>query len=352
MMGESWEKQGEGADTHASQLDDRPLHPVITIVVPTYKRPDLLVECLSAIARQTYPQFVVAVCDNSPEAEARQVVESLADPRFQYVRREKNLGMLANVLRGFNDATTEFVMEVDDDDILFPQCLERLLTPFADHPNLSIVFGDLVVVDSEREVMSRQRRVKYLPSLDFLPEGVHRPFTDLAAYGYVFLMASVLRRSSIDWQAVPTTAATAYDRYLTLAASRNGAAGYFVREPVMAYRVHDRSDGLRFTTQCLSGALDVLTRETEIVDAQSRKWIEVEVVRTRLRLLRAYRAAGERRRARREARLLFHPTNLRILTYLSFRQHLPRQARLLRDLVRDRRASRSRAQWRSGRAAS
>lgn len=314
--------------------------PLVTIVVPTYKRPDLLIECLRAISQQTFTNFTVLVCDNSSDAEGRSVVESLHDGRFRYVARDQNLGMLKNVVLGFMAATTELVMEVDDDDILYPRCLEFLTAPFGEHADLAIVFGDLVVIDDNREVMPRHRRVKHLPSLEFLEEGRHQPFTDLAAYGYLFLMASVFRRDCIDLSAIPASAATAYDRYVTLAASRNDSAAYFVREPVMAYRVHERSDGLRFTTQCLRGALDVLTREVPLATPQSRKLIEMEIVRTRLRLVRAFNASGERRDARREARRLLSVPGLKALTYMSVRQYLPQRLRIAWLTVRDRRGAR------------
>ncbi|WP_068426613.1 glycosyltransferase family 2 protein [Piscicoccus intestinalis] len=309
---------------------------VLTIVVPTYKRPDLLVQCLRSLAAQTFTGFVVLVCDNSPEREAQQVVESLGDERFRYLPRNENLGMLRNVLAGFMEASTEFVMEVDDDDLLYPECVEELLAPFASHPALTIVFGDLVVIDDDLQVMPLQRRVKYLPSLDFLAEGVHQPFTSLAAHGYVFLMASIIRRDCIDWAGVPDSAATAYDRYLTLAASRGDAAGYFVRKAVMAYRVHERSDGLRFTTQSLRGALDVLTREVPRTAPGSRKWVEREVARTRLQLLRALRATNDRQGVRDQARSLMAPPGIRALAYLALRQYLPQQLRLARSVTRDR----------------
>lgn len=330
----------EVGNSSLSRAGDRsrmgaPRNPTVTIVVPTYQRPDLLIDSLSAIKKQTFEDFVVLVCDNSPTAEGRPVVESLEDPRFQYVVRPRNLGMLVNALEGFKAARTPYVMEVDDDDLLRPRCLELLLAPFAENPDLTIVFGDLVVIDDSLDVLPRKQRVKYLPSLDFLPAGRHQPFTKLAAYGYVFLMASVLRKDCIDWDAVPLSAATAYDRYLTLAASRGDAPGYFVKEPVMAYRVHERSDGLRFTTRSLNGALGILTAEAAQAEQRSRHWIELEIVRTRLRLYRAFRAGGDRAEAMRQVRHLAHPAAIKALTYMSLRQYVPQRLRLARDVTRD-----------------
>ena len=272
------------------------MEPVVTLVVPTFRRPALLRECLASISQQSFRGFLALVCDNSPEQEARDIVCDLQDDRFMYRPRPNNLGIARNVLEGFLEARTPYVMEVDDDDLLYPNCLEALLEPFSAHPALTIVFADVDVVDQNRQVLPLAQRLKHLPSLQPLTEGVRQPFTDLAAYGQVFMTAALLRRNAIDWNAVPASADFSYDRYLALAASRDGAAGYLVREAVMAYQVYPLS-GLRRTTDGLLGVLDILKRELLVVDPPSRKLIEKEVLRTKVRLIRAYRIERKYRQA-------------------------------------------------------
>lgn len=60
------------------------------------------------------------------------------------------------------------------------------------------------------------------------------------------VMASVMRRSSLDLEHIPAEVGPIYDRWLTYLLCRGGHAAYFHPEPLTYYRVHEaqESDGL------------------------------------------------------------------------------------------------------------
>ena len=300
---------------------------LLTIVVPTYRRPDLLTQCLHAIAAQTFDDFVVLVCDNSPEREAETVVRSLDDQRFVYVPRGRNIGMLDNVLAGFRAARTRLVMEVDDDDLLYPHAVGALVAPFNEDPELALVFGDLDVIDDNLRALPDGERITFQPSLAFLPEGRHQPFTDLAARGLVFLPSTVLRRDALNWDEVPISAATAYDRYLGLAAARNAARAYHVKERLVAYRVHERSDGLQFTARAIVGAIEVLSAEQDRSSGAARGSMSRELARSRFQLFRTYLFLGDVRNCLRSLVSLLSWHTWPGLTRLIYQDYLPELAR-------------------------
>lgn len=51
---------------------------LVSVVVPTYNRPDLLERCLAALLRQNLPAqaYEIMVCDDGPSAAARAVVDA------------------------------------------------------------------------------------------------------------------------------------------------------------------------------------------------------------------------------------------------------------------------------------
>ncbi len=233
----------------------------VTIVVPTYRRPGYLTQCLASIRAQTYTNFVVSVCDNSPDREGEAIVEALRDSRFFYVPRPQNLGIFGNAVQGLAAARTELVMEVDDDDLLLPECLATLVPAFDDPVKVSIAFGEAYVTDDAGRRMSPEQAARYIPATINLPVGFIPSFVKLAAAGLIFLNAAILRHSAIDWDQVPWQAATAYDRYLTLAAARDGRAVFHTPTPVLEYRVHTMSDSLLSSPDQHYGALYVLSAE-------------------------------------------------------------------------------------------
>ncbi|TMD85475.1 MAG: glycosyltransferase family 2 protein, partial [Chloroflexi bacterium] len=51
---------------------------LVSVVVPTYKRPDMLIRCLAALMAQGYDAqaYEIIIADDAACAETRQVVES------------------------------------------------------------------------------------------------------------------------------------------------------------------------------------------------------------------------------------------------------------------------------------
>lgn len=233
----------------------------VTVVVPTYLRPHFLAESLAALQAQTLADFEVLVCDNGADASTEQVVRDLQDERFVYTPRPENLGMLRNAMAGFAAASAPLVMKVDDDDLLVPDALARLVPPLEEHPEVKLSFGGVLLVDEHGEPLTdlTARTDRESGRADFaegrLPHG-----TRVVARGGVQVAGAVLRADVVDWGRVPEDTATAYDLYLALAASERGRSLWFTPEPVVRYRIHPGSDTARHLAAQASAASLVLER--------------------------------------------------------------------------------------------
>ena len=67
--------------------------PLITTIIPTYRRPKYLKKAIESILSQTYPHFQIWVCDNASGDETAEVVAEFSkkDPRVHYFCHEKNI---------------------------------------------------------------------------------------------------------------------------------------------------------------------------------------------------------------------------------------------------------------------
>lgn len=322
---------GLGADVDRKQVGvaegvQQEIVTALTIVVPTYKRPGMLNACLRSIREQTHQDFRVLVCDNSELGEGRPVVEALGDDRFDYIQRDRNIGIFGNAIAGFRAATTEFVMEVDDDDRLKPAAVEALLAPLLSDRNLALSFADVDVVDDEGRVLTGVDRSDFLPPRTGLTAGRHQPFTDIAARGDIFLMSTILRRDAIDWSAIPAGVATAYDRYLTLAASRGGRPAYFIDDNLVEYRVHAGSTMSRASVQ-LAGCLVALEHELALSDPRHRRVLRSELSRGRVALAQALAIEQGLSEGVRAAMPLLRPTALGDIAHAAVTEYIPERLR-------------------------
>lgn len=102
--------------------------PDISVVVPSYNKPDYLVFCLRSIQQQTLTNWECIVVDDcSPMGyKIKAAVEGMADPRFRLIRHEVNRGLAAARNTGVRHAKAPLVIWIDEDDLMVPECLETL----------------------------------------------------------------------------------------------------------------------------------------------------------------------------------------------------------------------------------
>lgn len=97
--------------------------PAWQVAVPTYRRPGLLQRALSSLLAQTEPRWQATVYDDSPDREARAVVESIGDARIRHVGNALRLGAAGNIDRCFGRERLQgpgLGLVLEDDNFLLP----------------------------------------------------------------------------------------------------------------------------------------------------------------------------------------------------------------------------------------
>lgn len=99
----------------------------VSIVIPTYKRPDMLARCLASIQKQTDKQFEVIVVDNVEEGceKVSSLINNLEDSRIKYTHQPV-AGVSAARNKGIVAAQGEWVLFLDDDDELVPEMIAEV----------------------------------------------------------------------------------------------------------------------------------------------------------------------------------------------------------------------------------
>ena len=111
--------------------------PLVSIVIPTYARPERLRECLAALARQTLPAAmfeIVVVDDGSPQPVVPPEATTPTGPTIRIIR-QPNAGPSAARNRGVAEARGELITLTDDDCLPTPAWLESLATAHRQCPD-------------------------------------------------------------------------------------------------------------------------------------------------------------------------------------------------------------------------
>jgi glycosyltransferase involved in cell wall biosynthesis len=135
-------------ETRESNRLERTHTPRVSIVVPTFRRPTLLRECLLSCLKQIDVDLLsveVLVVDNSPESSAAAVVNEIASAAARCVRyvHEPTPGISSARNAGLCHARGEFIAFIDDDEIATERWLAHLLTTQSNF-NADVVFGPVL----------------------------------------------------------------------------------------------------------------------------------------------------------------------------------------------------------------
>ena len=112
------------------------MQPLFSICIPTYNRAGMLVESLRSAMSQVFTEYEVIVRDNASTDDTMDVIRSYQYPNLRYLRNEQNLGGRANFELVANDARGEFVIVLQDDDLLHPEFLSRAAKAFSANPDV------------------------------------------------------------------------------------------------------------------------------------------------------------------------------------------------------------------------
>lgn len=101
--------------------------PVVSVVIPTRNRPELVVRAVRSALAQTRQEIEVVVIIDGPDAATVAALGEIGDERVRWVERETSGGAPAARNHGVDVATAEWVAFLDDDDEWLPEKLDTQL---------------------------------------------------------------------------------------------------------------------------------------------------------------------------------------------------------------------------------
>jgi glycosyltransferase involved in cell wall biosynthesis len=114
---------------------------MVTVVIPTYNRANLIARSIKSVLSQTYQDFELVVVDDSSTDNTKEVVTSFNDERVRYIRHEQNRGEAAARNTGIKVARGEYIACQDSDDEWLPEKLAKQVQAFENcPPDIGVVY--------------------------------------------------------------------------------------------------------------------------------------------------------------------------------------------------------------------
>lgn len=148
------------------------LTPLVSVIIPTKNRHKLLDQTLNSVRAQTYQRWEAVVVDDGSTDETLNTIRRHCeqDGRIKLLRRPNDHPAGGSACRnlGLSNSTSDYVIFLDSDDLLAPQCLSARVDYIEQHPELDFaafqaqafcdVIGDLnVALNVPRDVPDLDR---------------------------------------------------------------------------------------------------------------------------------------------------------------------------------------------------
>jgi glycosyltransferase involved in cell wall biosynthesis len=221
---------------------------VISIVTATLNRTEYLKEAIESALAQTFSDFELLICDDGARAETKQLCESFGDRRLRHIVNDSPLGIAMNTYSGVMNSKTGLIAFLNDDDRWTPDFLLKCARPLLVDTNTVLAFSDHWVIDSSgiRLLTESDETTRRYGRNSLQPGYVKETLGLLANYSIPLAMASVFRKSAIDWSLFSKRVGGQYDYFLSYSLLRSGGAIVYVPERLTEYRAHSGSATAKF----------------------------------------------------------------------------------------------------------
>lgn len=115
------------------------MNPVISVVMSTYNRADILSEAIDSILNQTYNNFEFIIINDNSTDNTIDVIRSYTDSRIKLFNNRKNCGCTFNYHRAQNMAKGKYIAHIDDDDLSLPKRLEKQIEYLENNPEIVLL---------------------------------------------------------------------------------------------------------------------------------------------------------------------------------------------------------------------
>jgi len=158
--------RGKKADTKLENFE-----PTVTIVVPLFNEGKGIYETIKSFEKLDYPKdklTVTIIDDCSTDDSYAWALKAAAEvPFVSVMRNPHNMGKRRGINRAVRASTSEIIVSIDSDVIVFPTALRELVCRFSS-PEIAAVGGRVHVSNPNQNWLTKLQTIKYFFGQEFL----------------------------------------------------------------------------------------------------------------------------------------------------------------------------------------
>lgn len=148
--------------THFHLIKDHhsaPTLPLVSILMPAYNAEKYIGEAIESILNQTFKNFELVISDDCSTDNTWGIIQEYAKKNRRIIayRNRKNIKSCLNYIKAMNLAKGRYLAIMDNDDISYPDRIERQFKFLERHPEVGIVGGAMEIIDGYGNYIAKRR---------------------------------------------------------------------------------------------------------------------------------------------------------------------------------------------------
>lgn len=144
------------ANEHFLNEYSKELFPLVSVVIPTWCRPEYFKIALDSVLAQTYRNLDIFITDNSPDDRTEKLMQPYLK-KYPWIQYEHHADYTADqnweTAINYNNPRAEYVNWLMDDDIFMPEKIAEMISCYMFNPGVSLVTSYRQLIDSDGNLL-------------------------------------------------------------------------------------------------------------------------------------------------------------------------------------------------------
>lgn len=221
----------------------------ISVIIPTYNRPGFLSQAVHSVLAQTLPVFEIIIVDDGsfPMHHPSLFALEALDERIRVYSLQENRGVSAARNYGLEKSTGDFVLFLDDDDLLHREMMRSCMEKFGELPDTDVVacwygiFYDKFLPEAldvdDSKWKDKPRSILYTQKYASFPSIEKKPLSALLQIN-LQISSCLIKKKSLNGVRFFEELERGEDRFFWITLAGIGCRIKVMTECLVYYRIH------------------------------------------------------------------------------------------------------------------
>lgn len=126
---------------------------IASVAIPVYNCEKTIKKSLASVLNQSFSDIEILIWDDGCTDQTIEIIKSFSDDRIKLYQEGKNKGVAYGLNRLIEQASGEYFVRMDGDDIMFPDRLEKQIRFLKEHPEVDVVGAPAIVIDESDHII-------------------------------------------------------------------------------------------------------------------------------------------------------------------------------------------------------